>query len=62
MGVSLKNMKLNVNNLREKWVRFKKLRSLNPTFKNNDNRFITVIKREKIIDLLFNEIQRIKNA
>lgn len=45
-----------------KWNRFKKARKMNEYFSCEDSSFISMFNRERLIDFLFKEIQRMKNV
>lgn len=48
---------MKVEKIKKKWLAFKASRKKNPGMSDKDKNFITMLKREKMIDILFKEIE-----
>jgi hypothetical protein len=49
-------MKRKVQDFYIKWIMFKNARNANQLLSSEDSRFISVLEREALIDILFDEI------
>jgi len=53
---------MHVKDMFLKWTTFKEMRKKNCALSDKNENFITMRGREKMIDLLFEEIERMKNV